>query len=101
MKEPLAIFSSCPLCRGGQFYLSKDFNKTLGFALLGISIVLVPWTYGLSLPVLALIDWILYKKVPMIANCYRCGSIFRGFHLPEALKPFDHHTAIQYPRFRK
>lgn len=96
-----AIFHQCPICECRQFYLSKDFNQALGFIFIGVGIVLVPWTYGLSLPVFALMDWFLYKRVPTIANCYRCRSLFRGFEVPNHFQPFDHHTALQYEKYRQ
>ncbi|MBI4436173.1 MAG: hypothetical protein HY590_02015 [Candidatus Omnitrophica bacterium] len=95
------LFDRCALCQCLQFYLSKDFNQTLGCLVVAIGIALVPWTYGLSLPIFALIDWILYKRVPTIVNCYRCGSLFREFDIPKHLKPFSHPLAMQYERFRK
>jgi len=96
-----AIFNQCPVCACRQFYLSKDFNQLLGCLVVAIGIVLVPWTYGLSLPVLALIDWMLYRRVPTVLNCYHCGSLFKGFETPKHLKPFSHPLAMQYERFRQ
>src|SRR4051812_16588337 len=65
------ILDRCPVCTCRQFYTDKDFNQITGFAVMGVGIVLVPFTYGLSLPVFALIDWIIYKKVPHLVACYR------------------------------
>ncbi len=67
---------------------------------MGVGIVLVPVTYGLSLPVFALIDWIIYKKVPKLVACYRCGAEFRGFKVPEGLKAFMHHIGLKYDKYR-
>ena len=93
------VFDRCVICQCRQFYLVKDFNRALGCSILLVSIVLVPWTYGLSLPVLALIDWMLYKRVPTRVNCYKCDSAFRGFDYPKHLKSFSHPTALQYNPF--
>ena len=94
------IFDRCPICTCRQFYTDKDFNQIIGFAIMGVGIVLVPLTYGLSLPVFALIDWIIYKKVPKLVACYRCGSEFRGFPIPDRLKNFMHPIGLKYDKYR-
>ena len=96
-----AIFDQCPVCQCRHFYLSKDFNQALGLLILAVGIVLVPRTYGLSLPLFALIDWILYKRIPTIVHCYQCGALSRGFDAPKHLKVFDHHLGLRYDKFRK
>ncbi len=95
------VFDFCPACQARQFYTSKDFNQFIGCSIMAIGIILVPWTYGLSLPVFALIDWLLHKRVPTIANCYKCGSEFRHLPIPKNLKPFMHHIGLKYDKYRK
>lgn len=92
------IFARCPLCPCRQFYVQKDFNQTLGCLMLLIGIVLVPWTYGLSLPFFWLIDFVLYCKVPTMAVCYQCGTEFRGFEIPGHFKSFLHHIGVKYDK---
>ncbi|MFQ6674719.1 MAG: hypothetical protein ACE5LH_00090 [Fidelibacterota bacterium] len=90
-------FSRCPHCRTRKFYRRKDFNQVLGCLIVLLGAVLVPFTYGVSLPVLILADWILYRRVPDVVVCYRCGAEFRGFRsVPETIGKFDHHTAELY-----
>jgi hypothetical protein len=94
-------FDKCPACGCRQFYLSKDFNQLLGCLIMLTGIVLVPWTYGLSLPVFALVDWILHKRVAALLNCYRCGLEFHGFKDEEKrFKPFMHHIGLKYDKYR-
>jgi len=93
-----SIFEYCPTCQCRQFYTSKDFNQFLGCVIMLIGIVLVPVTYGLSLPVFALIDWFLHRRVPTIINCYRCGSEFREFENAKNFKPFLHHIGMKYDK---
>jgi len=95
------LLDQCAICQCRQFYLSKDFNQVLGLLILAVGIVLVPKTYGLSLPLFALVDWVLYKRVPTIVNCYQCGAIFRGLVTPMHLKPFSHPTGLRYDKFRR
>ena len=92
------VFERCPICAGRQFYLQKDFNQSLGCLIMSIGIILVPWTYGLSLPVFALFDWICHKRVPSIVVCYKCLSEFRGFKIPPHFKPFMHHIGARYDK---
>ncbi len=91
-------FDVCPFCSCNQFYVQKNFNQALGCLVMLIGIVFVPMTYGLSLPVVALLDWLLYRKVPTIALCYRCGASFYGFSIPDRLKSFLHHIGEKYER---
>lgn len=94
------ILQVCPVCSNRQFYSTKDFNQLMGCFIMLIGICLVPWTYGLSLPVFAGIDWLLYRKVPLIAVCYRCGTEFRNFTHPSHLKPFMHHIGLKHDKYR-
>ena len=61
-----------------------------------VGMAMVPWTYGLSLPVVALVDWIVYKRIPALVVCYKCLSEFRGFKIPSHFKPFMHHIGARY-----
>ena len=99
-KELKDVFEFCPVCQCRQFYTSKDFNQFIGCFIMLIGIVLVPWTYGISLPIFALIDWLLSRQVPTIINCYKCGTEFRGFPLPQRLKSFMHHIGLKYDKYR-
>ena len=94
------IFEYCPICRCRQFYTSKDFNQFMGCLIMVIGIILVPFTYGLSLPAFALIDWCLHKRVPTIINCYKCGCEFREFKNERKFKPFLHHIGLKYDKYR-
>ena len=101
IKDTADIFDYCPICSCRQFYLMKDFNQFVGCLVMLCGIVLVPFTYGLSLPVFALIYWLIYKKYPQIIVCYRCASEFRGFKEKEkTLKPFMHHIGLKYDKYR-
>ncbi len=94
------VFDQCPICQCRQFYLQKDFNQGAGCLVMLIGILLVPKTYGLSLPFFALLDWLFYRKVPAMVVCYRCGAEFKGFEIPSHLKPFLHHIGMKYDKYR-
>lgn len=85
-----SLLHDCPVCKRKDFYQQKDFNRKIGVVLFVIAAILVPWTYGLSLVVLYLMDVFLFKKIGNIASCYKCNTIFRDVkNLPE-ISPFDH-----------
>ena len=94
------IFDGCPVCQCRQFYIQKDFNRGLGCLIVLIGIILVPKTYGASLPVCAAIDWLLYRRYPTMVICYKCAAEYRGFSVPKGLKPFMHHIGLKYDKYR-
>ena len=69
--------STCPVCGCEHLYRQRDFHRGLGCLLVVIGAVLVPWTYGLSLIVLSLVDWWLYRRLGDSVVCYRCDTVFR------------------------
>lgn len=90
------LFDQCPHCNCTHFYRQKDFNRSIGCLVILAGAVLVPFSYGLSLVVVAMIDWFLYKRVPDEAVCYKCRDVFKNVSIPENIKPFDHHIAELY-----
>lgn len=93
-----SIFESCSVCGCNQFYTQKDFNQAMGCLVMLGGIILVPFTFGLSLPFFAGIDWLFYKRVPTMVVCYRCGCEFRGFPIPALFKNFMHHIGVKYDK---
>ncbi len=81
--------SQCPLCGSSHLYRQKDFNRSLGIALVIVGIAFAYFTYGLSLIVVTILDWFLYKKVGEVGSCYRCHAQFRKSALIANLDPFN------------
>ena len=100
VEYPESLFNTCPVCGCRQFYLTKDFNRFVGCLIVLAAILLVPKTFGLSLPVLALIDFVLYKRAKTCINCYRCGTEFHDFKTEKPFKPFMHHIGLKYDKYR-
>lgn len=81
-----ATLAGCPLCGASDVYIQKDFPQGLGLAIvcLGFAVSTVFWYYENPIPAYlvllasALLDMILYYRVPNVAICYRCQSQFRG-----------------------
>ncbi len=51
--------------------------------------LLVPWTWGLSLAVVALIDLLLYQALPRVSVCYVCRARYRGLPPHPGHAPFN------------
>lgn len=90
------IFDACIFCECTRFYRQKNFSPVIGLSLILGGAVLVPWTYGLSLPALFLFDVLLRRWIGEMAVCYRCRGEYRGISLREEIKPFDHHMAAMF-----
>jgi hypothetical protein len=90
----------CPVCRGGDFYLRKDFDPKVGLTvvIIGALISAVFYWFGedlIAYSILggaALIDLVVYGRLGDVTVCYRCHSEFRGKYERTA-KHFDLHTA--------
>ena len=100
LEDPENPFDACPLCNCHQLYVQKDFNRGLGLLIVLGGVLCVPWTYGLSLPFFAGIDWLLFQRVASMIICYRCGGEFREFLVPARLQPYLHKIGLRYDRTR-
>jgi hypothetical protein len=80
----------CPVCARQDFYKQKDFNRKIGVLLFVIAAILSIWTYGLSLVALYLVDLFLFKKLSMVAVCYKCLTNFRSVANITDIRDFDH-----------
>ena len=94
--EAEAAYRSCAFCGNTRFYVQKDFNRTIGCLVMLAGAALVPFTYGLSLVVFALIDYLLYRRVADMAVCYVCDAEVRGIAVAQTVLPFRHHMAEGY-----
>ena len=94
------IFERCSFCNCKEFYKRKDFNQKLGCLFVLIGSLLLPFTYGISLVFVLIIDMIFYKYVDEVIVCYKCKMEFRGFKkISKSIKLFDHHTAELYDKY--
>jgi hypothetical protein len=86
---PAGIIERCAACGHDQLYFQKDFNRRTGIALVVVGSIFVPWTYGLSLLGVTILDYIVWRMVKNVIVCYRCQAVHRGYPPNPALKPFD------------
>lgn len=84
------ILKECPVCTRQDFYKQKDFNRKIGVALFVIAAILSIWTYGLSLVALYLVDLFLFRKLALVAVCYKCRTNFRNVVNMSEIRDFDH-----------
>jgi hypothetical protein len=80
--------NQCPHCGAAHLYRQKDFNRRLGIALVVVGVLLAWWTYGISLLLVTVIDWWLYRRVGDVGCCYQCTTQFRGPPVA-SLEPFN------------
>ncbi len=84
-----AIIDRCAACGHDQLYFQKDFNRRTGIALVVVGAIFVPWTWGLSLLAVTILDYIVWRIVKDVIVCYQCQAVHRGYAIPPSLKPFD------------
>jgi hypothetical protein len=81
--------AACAACEHKELYFQKDFNRTTGVALVVLGSIFVPWTYGLSLLGVTILDYIVWRLVKNVVVCYECQAVHRGYPFPASVKPFD------------
>jgi len=79
----------CAACGHDQLYVQKDFNRTTGLALVAAGAVFVPWTYGLSLLGVTILDYIVWRMVKNVIVCYDCQAVHRGYAPDDSIRQFD------------
>ncbi|GAB4014127.1 MAG: hypothetical protein Fur0010_11830 [Bdellovibrio sp.] len=84
------ILKDCPCCERKDFYQQRDFNRKIGVMLFVIAAILSIFTYGISFIVLYLFDFLLFRKLSIIAVCYKCQTIFRNVKNIGEIHSFDH-----------
>jgi hypothetical protein len=99
LREGRAV-DQCPVCRGTDFYIRKDFDPKIGLTvvIIGALISAASYWYGRDLIAYSilgaatLIDLAIYGRLEDLTVCYRCHSEFRGAFEHQAVA-FDLHTA--------
>jgi hypothetical protein len=88
----------CPLCGCKHLYRQRDVHRAWGCALVALGAALVPWTYGLSLVVLGLLDLYLHRRLRNAVVCYRCDTVYRDAVPLERQGEFDllKHDVLKY-----
>ena len=90
----------CPVCRGSDFYIRKDFDPKVGLTVVIVGALISAGFYWYGRDLIAysilgaatLIDLVIYGRLKDLTVCYRCHSEFRGAFEHKAVA-FDLHTA--------
>ena len=101
---------ACPWCATSDLYIQKDFPQGLGLSIVIVGFVISTIFWYLEKPILtylvllasALLDMVLYYRVPDVTICYRCLSQIRGAGSnPEnRIGPFDLAVGERYRQER-
>jgi hypothetical protein len=86
---PAGFIDRCAACGHDQLYFQKDFNRRTGIALVVVGSIFVPWTWGLSLLGVTILDYIVWRMVKNVIVCYRCQAVHRGYPENPAIEPFS------------
>ena len=93
------VLEDCPSCSRKDFYSQKDFNRKLGVIIFVVAALIstVMLYYGLgpqwylsTFIVLYALDFLLFRRLNMIAICYKCNTIFRQVRNIDKIHPFNH-----------
>lgn len=102
-----SLLKECPGCSRKDFYSQKDFNRKLGVIIFVIAAIistimlwigLGPAWYLSTFIVLYAMDFFLFRRLNLIAICYKCNAIFRNVKNISEIPGFNHemHDRIVY-----
>jgi hypothetical protein len=91
------IVTVCSSCGHDALYVQKDFNRTLGMAIVVLGIAASLYSFARGRPFLAMaalgmtaaVDFLAYFLVGEVTVCYSCHAIYRGFNRNPDHEPFD------------
>jgi hypothetical protein len=105
------VVHNCVACGHDSLYIQKDFNRSLGIAIVVVgslsSVFFLsrsePLYAMLALGIMAALDFLIYRMVGDVTVCYACHTIYRGFERNPAHTTFDLKDLEKYggrePRF--
>lgn len=101
---------ACPWCATTDLYIQKDFPQGLGLFIVIVGFVISTVFWYFEMPLLtyavllasALLDLVLYYRVPDVTICYRCLSQVRGpgSNPQGRIAPFDLAVGERYRQER-
>ncbi len=94
------FIDQCAMCGAAHLYRQKDFNRKLGVGLVVLGVAFAYFTYGISLLVVTLVDWLLFKRVGEVGCCYRCNTQYRKSSRIDEMAPFDLELQDYYRNLR-
>jgi hypothetical protein len=91
------LVTTCVSCGHDTLYIQKDFNRSLGMAIVTAGVLLSVYFFARGqamyamacLGGTALIDFFAHRFVGDVTVCYSCHAIYRGFQKNPEHEPFD------------
>jgi DNA-directed RNA polymerase subunit RPC12/RpoP len=88
---------TCAVCPSHELYIRKDFPQRLGVSIVvfGLGLSCVTWMFHMLIATFAiffataLIDFMLFRLVGDLIECYRCHAQYRGMTNTESVHGFD------------
>ena len=104
LADGAAPLGRCVQCGNPELYSRKDVPQQVGCAVVLAAIALATVAYGIwdffgafvVLTSVALLDLLIYLRLPRVVVCYRCHAEFRRFPASLAHRDFDMHRAEEY-----
>ncbi len=98
---PLA---ACLHCGNAELYIKKDVPQQIGCAVVLAAVALATAGYAwwdffgafVVFAAVALLDFLIYRRLGSVTVCYRCHAEFRRFPANPEHRPFDMHRAEEY-----
>jgi ribosomal protein S27AE len=95
---------ACPVCGCPDLYRQRDFNRKIGIGIIvvgavisiGAGVLISPWLTYILLTAFALVDFLIYRRVPECVVCYHCQAIFRGYPGTAEVETFDLNISDKY-----
>src|SRR5258708_12946513 len=84
-----AVIDQCAACGHAELYFQKDFNRTTGIALVVVGSIFVPWTYGLSLLGVTILDYIAWRLVKAVTLFYESQPLHLAHPSHPPIQPLD------------
>src|SRR5262245_10718852 len=78
------VVTACVSCGHDAFYVQKDFNRSVGLAIVGLGIAFSLYFFARGEPILAmaalgataLVDFLVYLLVGEVTVCYSCHALY-------------------------
>lgn len=101
---PVEALETCLQCGNHELYTRKDLPQQLGCAVVISAVALSTVAYAVwdfpgafaVFATVAILDFVIYRRIGSVTVCYRCHAEFRRFPANRGHEPFDMHRAEEY-----
>ncbi len=101
---PVETLDECLQCGNLELYTRKDLPQQIGCAVVLSAVALSTVAYAVwdfpgafaVFAAVAVLDFVIYRRIGSVTVCYRCHAEFRRFPANPEHRPFDMHRAEEY-----